>query len=82
MNELDHLVCDCHLQWLARFINSTLSNRPLLNLNVRGSTCFDQGGLDITDPSVNFGGMCTGIHTCIDLELNQKSDLYCTNFNE
>ena len=44
------LVCDCHLQWLVGFLNSTTTT-------VMGANC---GGVPVTDPSINFT-TCQGL---------------------
>ena len=58
LNDLDDLVCDCHLRWLSRFINATRSRVGFVD--DRGTSCGDQGGISITDPSVNFDLTCSG----------------------
>ena len=60
MRDLDDLVCDCHLQWLPNFINTTSTDRPRFDLETDGSMCSNQNGLSITDPEVDFSAMCTG----------------------
>ena len=59
INNLVDLVCDCHLKWLPRFINATRS-RVDFSINHNGANCSDQGGISITDPSVNFDLTCRG----------------------
>ena len=59
LENMNQLVCDCHLEWLPNFISTTSSTRPQISIEIRGSVCSDQGGLSITSDSVDFS-TCTG----------------------
>lgn len=60
LENMDQLVCDCHLEWLPNFISTTRSTRPQISIEFRGSVCRDQSGLSITSDSVDFS-TCTGM---------------------